>query len=600
MIKQLILTTLLALALFHTSLAQSGCPGCMINLPDLPEDTIFLSEAPNGQAGVYYNEDISFRMPKTTTPVAANDPETPPGLTIQQITIASVTNLPPGLQWEASQLTFNPANETDGCVKFCGTPYLPGTYYVNVIITAQVFFVEQQSAFSFPIVIEPSVSTTQGFSMSNDIGCGQVTVYFNNLIIPGTQPEFSYQWNFGNGNTSIDPNPAPQTYNSPGIYEVTYQAIIDTVGFILTGVNILEASCDDLLSKPDIKISVFDPNGQEIYLSDIIQNADFPLAFQVAIPIGEGSYALRVTDDDGGIDGADDICGVVNFNQQSTGILPDGEMLVELGIIHPVDTIRSIDSVIVLQQPQIPLISGIPQGFVCDGDTLILSVSYQEGLQWYRDSVPLLGQMDTFLVIEESGEYWATSTYENGCSASAEPVAVSFNNNPEGVAFTIVNNLLSLFDISGLPQFYLLEWYLNGELITGENMPEYCIAETGVYTLSVIDAQSGCDASFSQLVNYNPDFPNCTTSTQLLNTETWHVYPNPAGEVLHLSGFAKANDNLELVVTNALGQRLLLQNEQVQQGAFSIDIQLIALPAGIYWLTSRVGEKSLVFPFVKR
>ncbi|MBK8705604.1 MAG: hypothetical protein IPN33_19910 [Saprospiraceae bacterium] len=133
--------------------AQTGCPGCIVSLPALPEDTIYLSEAPDGQAGMYYDQDISFRMPKTTTPVAATDPSVPPNIVIQQVTITSVTNLPPGLQWEVSQFEFNPAEQTDGCVRLCGTPLFSGMYLVEVVVDAQVFFITQSSSFTFPYTL---------------------------------------------------------------------------------------------------------------------------------------------------------------------------------------------------------------------------------------------------------------------------------------------------------------------------------------------------------------------------------------------------------------------------------------------------------------
>jgi hypothetical protein len=96
--KFLAILFFLSVGVFSNLSAQSGCPGCMIDLPDLPEDTIYLSPAPDGQVGEYYEEDISFRMPKTTTPVAAVDPDVVPDVAIESITILSVTNVPPRLK----------------------------------------------------------------------------------------------------------------------------------------------------------------------------------------------------------------------------------------------------------------------------------------------------------------------------------------------------------------------------------------------------------------------------------------------------------------------------------------------------------------------
>src|SRR5690606_13034687 len=118
--------------------------------------------APNGRVGEAYDGDVSFRMPKTTTPVAAEDPTVIPGITINEITIISVSNLPPGLTWEANQTVFKPAELTDGCVKFCGTPLQPGTYEIEVVVAAKILVITQTTSFSFPIIIEPAVSVTEG------------------------------------------------------------------------------------------------------------------------------------------------------------------------------------------------------------------------------------------------------------------------------------------------------------------------------------------------------------------------------------------------------------------------------------------------------
>jgi len=194
-------------------LAQSGCPGCTVSVPEtLPADTIYLADAPNGRAGEYYEADISFRMPKTTTPVAANDPDVAPNITINEITITSVSNIPPGLGWEANQLEFKVSEQTDGCVRFCGTPLQPGLYEVEVVVTAKVLIVTQTTSFSFPILIEPAVSTTEGFTMQNSSGCGELEVAFDNNVSSNGQAGFSYKWDFGNGQTSIDENPFNQIY----------------------------------------------------------------------------------------------------------------------------------------------------------------------------------------------------------------------------------------------------------------------------------------------------------------------------------------------------------------------------------------------------
>ena len=293
-------TLILAFCFFQINFlqSQSGCPGCVVGLPMLPADTIFLGNAPDGVAGEPYDGDMSFRMPKTTGPVHEIDPSTPPGLNIGKITIIALLNVPPGLDWESNQFEFDPNNETDGCVKFCGTPLLSGMYEVEVFVTAQVLGINQSTSFSFPFYIAPSISSTDGFSMQNSSGCGEITVSFENNIPSNDSTGFSYFWDFGNGASSILENPNDVTYATPGIYEVNYEATVDTSGYELTTVQIVAAGCNDLNlppvsnAAPELYIKIKDPSGTQIYQSGEINNAPLPAAFNVNIPIGPGIYQL--------------------------------------------------------------------------------------------------------------------------------------------------------------------------------------------------------------------------------------------------------------------------------------------------------------------
>ena len=183
---------------FHFLSAQSGCPGCVINLPPLPSDTIYLGDAPDGIAGEAYDGDLSFRMPKTTDAV----PGTPGGLNIGKITIQSLLNVPPGLSWESNKTEFDPGDETDGCVKFCGTPVLPGHYEVQVFVTATVLGINESTSFTFDFYIAPATSMTDGFNLLNNNGCGEVTASFENNVVSNGHFGFSYYWDFGNGEMS--------------------------------------------------------------------------------------------------------------------------------------------------------------------------------------------------------------------------------------------------------------------------------------------------------------------------------------------------------------------------------------------------------------
>lgn len=583
---------------------QNSCPACAVVLPtDLPADTLYLAPAAVGRVGEWYSADIAFRVPQTTTPVAAVDSTVPPGITINKITITGVTNLPPGLNWQLPQAVFNLPDSTDGCVKICGTPLQPGLYMVNVVITAQVLVLSQTATFSFPILIEPAQSITEGFTMNNASGCGEVTVSFTNNVPSGGNPGFSYFWDFGNGNFSPEENPVSQTYNAPGEYLVNYQAIVDTTGHILTKVRVNQVSCSDLFNGPDLKIFIYDPDSVEVFVSDVIQNASPPVEYVVNLPLGTGNYRLRVIDIDSGIlGGADDECGVISFNRTLSGELSGGPLQAFIEIIHPTDTIRSSDTVTVFPLPPAPLITGLPNGSVCEGDVLTVTTNYTEALQWYRDSLPVIPGNENVLDIEASGVFQVVYTSPDGCQVSSAPVTVEFVPPPVVPVFVSAQNRLTLFDADALPEAARIRWYLNGEVIPGATGTELCITESGNYALEVTDLITGCSSTFSLPITFNPNIPNCQLSavTGVFLESGINVYPNPTADDIELYLNMESSTGISWQIIDVNGRVLLAGDWGLISGEIRRRIGTAHLPSGLYGLRLRAGTAYAFAKIVKK
>jgi len=604
MTKSVISAMLLLFSIASWAQGQNACPTCTTQLPQtLPADTLYLAPAPNGRVGEFYSADISFRVPRSTTPVAAVDTTVVPGITINRITVTGLTNLPAGLSFQLPQAVFNLPDSTDGCVKICGMPLQPGTYLVNVTITAQVFVLSQQATFTFPIVIEPAQSITDGFTMNNASGCGAVTVHFENNVLSGGAPGFSYFWDFGNGNFSPEENPVPQTYTSPGQYRVQYRAIVDTVGHILTKVRILQVGCTDLFNAPDLKIFLYAPDSTEVFVSPEFRNATLPLEVPINAQIGEGNYRLRVLDlDNGIIGGADDECGAITFNRTLSGELDGGTLRAFLELVNPVDTIISVDTVMVFPQPAAPLIMGVPDGPLCAGELLNLSVNYPDGVQWYRDSLPVLPGDESVLELNSSGSYYVSYTSEDGCRVYSNTATVEFVPLPTVPAFTVGQNRLTLFDPNALPVFAVLQWYLNGEPLVGETGQLLCITVSGLYQLEVTDAISGCSNTYSLPVNYNPNLPNCVSSTN----EAWlenagvTLFPNPGWDVMEVRMQLDAPTTLRWQLSDLNGRAVATGSWEAPEGAWQRRIDTGHLPSGIYFLKLQSDEGFGVMKWVKR
>lgn len=571
------------------SSSQDGCPGCSLNLPPLPADTIYLGNAPDGEAGVYYEEDISFRMPKTTTPVNATDPDTPPGLDINKITIISVVNLPPGLSWEANQLQFNPADQTDGCVRICGTPLQPGLYEVQVFVTAEVLLVTQSTSFAFPIYIAPASSVNAGFAMSNNSGCGTVTVEFVNNVPSHGMEGFSYLWDFGNGFQSLSENPPPVTYNAPGVYEVNYHATIDTAGYTLSTVHVLATGCGDtsippiFSGAPDLYIKIKDPNGDIVFQTNPVDNAPVPFAFAVNLPLNEGNYELEVRDDD---TFGSETCGTINFNQLTSGNLASGSLEVALEVLHPISTIHTTDTVWVFEVPEEPTIVPSAEVQVCQGEEVVLTASYDDHLQWYRDTTLLLGETFPELLAAQEGNYWVSYTSPDGCKVASAPVQLELLALPAAPAFHNDKNLLKINEPSLLPANYELQWFVNGVAVPGATGQEFCITEPGtsLYTLVVTDLDTGCKKEFSLGATYNPNYDCLTPVGEALADVQIVIHPNPTVGKLHCQVHSPVSTDAQVSVMNVWGQRLLTLPVHLAEGHNHVEVDLASFAEGIYLL----------------
>ncbi len=583
--RQLLLTICFS-ALFFSNIfhAQTGCPGCAIDVPaGFPADTIYLPDLPDGVKGTPYDRDVSFRLPKTTTPVNAIDSTTPPGLTISKFEILSLDGLPPGLYWQLNQSVFDPATQTDGCIKICGTPLESDSFELTVTLKATVFVLTQTSAFPMSLYIAPKVSTTDGFSITNPIGCGSNTVTFTNNVPSNGDEGFTYLWDFGDGSpTSAEENPAPHIY-PPGVYEIGYQAIVDTAGYILESIKVTDVDCTDppLYGNPDLFLEIRFPDGNFAYSSSpAINSTSLPYTFPVNLLLGPGNYTLQVWDDDAGIKGTDDNCGTLSFNILSDGTLVAGGLTVEMNILHLVDTIFSRDTVIVYQQPIAPTVNA-PNGLtVCQGATdLVLSSSYGFGNQWILNGNLIPGATDFIYQPTQSGSYQVQYISPNGCVAISDLAEVIIHPLPAEPTWFNYNNSLRLANPANLPAQYALQWYNASVPIPGETGIWYCSLQSGTYSLVVTDLETGCTHSFGAQITHNPNF-DCLVSTQSPDTQAFDILPNPTtGAVL-----LRLNEPLQhaglIRVWDATGR--IVHTLQANIGMNALSLELGHLTTGVY------------------
>lgn len=596
------IVTLCLLYCFLGLNAQTGCPDCVVELPDtLAMDALYLDALPNAQAQASYDQTLSFRLPMTTTPVAETGLEIPAGLNISRIEILNILNVPPGLNWELSQSEFMVQEETDGCLRFCGTPLIPGLYEMEVILEAGFAIFNTQTSLFVPILVEPAVSSNDGFTLVNNSGCGSVTVDFINNN-PSDQPGFEYSWDFGESTTSEEENPAPLTYTEPGDYEVSYQAIVDTSSFWLTGVNVLETGCSDLFGGlPDLKINVFDTSGMVIYTAPIVDNAETPLSFSTFIELGEGNYSVQVVDDDSGLGGADDDCGTVSFTRMSSGVFNVGDLQLTLDIFHPIDTINAIDTVSVFAIPEAPILDPAGNIELCTGDSIQLLVSnYDSSLTWFIDGQDVgLPTDQTGLFVAEEGSYSVRYLSAEGCTNESELVVVSLLPAVPMVPIERADNAIRTVNSADVPPGTSFQWLLDGQVFDEESL-RFCPTLNGTYTLLVTDEVSGCTSESSIEVT-DADQVFCDTPVEeLLDPTGWSLFPNPSPGLVRLQTEQAIIGEINLELIDLLGRQLWQQRLTNYSPTLDMELDWTDLAAGSYRLLLRTETGLLVLPVIRQ
>ncbi|NSW45895.1 MAG: gliding motility-associated C-terminal domain-containing protein [Bacteroidales bacterium] len=218
---------------------------------------------------------------------------------------------------------------------------------------------------------------------------------------------FSYQWNFGNGQTSTLENPTAN-YSQPGTYTIHYDCTIDTVGFYLTGILVTQVNCNDPFGgAQDPYIIIKDVNDNTVFTteSNYINDQNPPYSWGFNIQLNNPPYFLWVWDYDS-MDGNDNC---VDDSENQPGVatvitLPannsstfgnttlhyvNGGLIFDAYFYKPVTTYHDSATVTVYQSPNAPIISPNNLSY-CLGEqaqNITATGNTNSIIRWYTDSL---------------------------------------------------------------------------------------------------------------------------------------------------------------------------------------------------------------------
>ncbi len=585
--KKLILIIIAAFVFIQTTKAQ--CPGCII------DQTCTISPAapalcpailPDGLQNNPYDENVTFYMPAQFMASGFN-------VTLNQITVTSITGMPQGLNWQTSASPSNifypssnpPATER-GCVKICGTPTVFGQFNIIVSVSAEVSTpvgnITQNETFSLPILITSPPGANSSFAYNPSFGCAPLNVDFEATLAPTGLEQFTYNWDFDNGNTSNLALPPTQTYAVADTYYVSlitkkYVYQLSSVSISATGTNwcgdVEEPNLFGCVGDPDMYFE-FTNNGatQTGNTIDDQSSATFSnLNYTLTNPL----FSLQFYDEDL-ISGNDNLG---NFLYTVTGPGTFNLSTNQVSGTFTIDTVFSqqfidIDTVIVYPTPAIPSINASGNLNFCQGDSVILSVNANTStFQWYlNDTTILISQVNPNLTVNTSGAYSVVETNQFGCNRLSANDTVIVYPIPASPNLIVVGGSINSSANGSL------QWYYNGSVIPGATQANLLYADTGLYTLSVTNS-FGC---------INSSTVNITTPSGLNTINNYQgiaLYPNPVKNILNISHKNAANIALNIAITDINGAIVYHENEIAINANSLVSIDISTLSNGVYFVS---------------
>ena len=147
---------------------------------------------------------------------------------------------------------------------------------------------------------------------------------------------------------------------------------------------------------------------------------------------------------------------------------------------------------------------------------------------------------------------------------------------------------------------FTYEWTANGEIVSTEANPSVTPDVTTRYFLVVTDI-NGCSATPVSILITVRDPKNGDYDEELLADGIYNldVYPNPATDDVNINANFVEEINLNIKITNTLGQDILNLNN-IKTRDYQNQLDVSKLPAGVYLIQFNFDGKTIMRKFIKQ
>ncbi|MCF8275741.1 MAG: T9SS type A sorting domain-containing protein [Flavobacteriales bacterium] len=245
----------------------------------------------------------------------------------------------------------------------------------------------------------------------------------------------------------------------------------------------------------------------------------------------------------------------------------------------------SVD-VSIYPQPS-PQISGDGPFEFCTGENVVLSVGSN-----YSSYLWSSGSTSQTITVTESGLYGVSVIDLNGCVDStllATPVSVTVFE-PQPVIVQSGDSLI----ITNAGDFGAIQWYYNGNPISGENGSVYVITSSGNYTASGTD-DNGC-------MGFSPNYEmTCCVGIGEINDLSYlNIYPNPTSGMITLEAEFVNETEVSILIFDIAGKEMIAYFFGTPVSSVQKSFDLNTLASGVYFLRVTTNNGAIVHRIVKK
>jgi hypothetical protein len=546
----------------------SQCPDCTPdesctndeNFPQMCPEIL-----PDGTAGEYFEQNITVWLPPTVT-----DPDTGVTVDLIEVVMTSITGVPFGIDFvlNSDDNTYYPSDGDEfACATVCGVPIIAGEY--EVIIMAHVttlafgFEVEVDQPFSMFVTVLPGEGGNSTFTFDNLAGCVPTEVNFEGLINADPQPT-TWDWNFGNGNTSQSQFPPTQIFDEPGDFVVNLTTTV--YDFVLTDVLLStlasgwSGDVEELttLQNPDPYFVITNGSGVDVYTSSTIDDVQSGTWTGLNLILTDPPYSISFYDED--LFSGDDFLGDWDIPYiDGTFIFDADGSTGSLNIsLQAGPTFNDEEIISVFPSPN--------ANFTLDDDnnTIFYDDPTLESFVWFFNGDTIPEALESTWTMFAAGIYTCIVTNIYGCSGESDPYTqcpeFTPSYDPETNTLTALGNMTSY------------QWFFNGLEIDGATADFIVVTEIGNYSV-LITTDYGCETMSDMFI-----FTGIEGIDWIQGAK---VYPNPASSVITVTGSLQSGGELELLLIDVVG-RVVYKSTILSSGMLNEQIDVSQFDAGMY------------------